>query len=186
MEVGHRLAGCLSPEDTVARLGGDEFALLLEDASDLRGATALAEKVSAEIQRPFVVDGRDVLISASIGVALTGGGSMQPEEVLHNADLAMYQAKAEGRARYELYEPGLSVSTRERLDLQADLRTAGARQELSLRFQPVIALGSMRAGRGRGSRPMGSPAPRRAAARRLHRPLGRDGPDPADGPLDPA
>ena len=145
VEVGHRLAGCLSPEDTVARLGGDEFALLLEDTSDLRGATALAEKVSAEIQRPFVVDGRDVLISASIGVALTGGGSMQPEEVLHNADLAMYQAKAEGRARYELYEPGLSVSTRERLDLQADLRTAGARQELSLRFQPVIALGTMRA-----------------------------------------
>jgi EAL domain-containing protein (putative c-di-GMP-specific phosphodiesterase class I) len=69
---------------------------------------------------------------------------MQPEEVLHNADLAMYQAKAEGRARYELYEPGLNVSTRERLDLQADLRTAGARQELSLRFQPVVALGTMR------------------------------------------
>ena len=144
VEVGHRLAGCLSPEDTVARLGGDEFALLLEDTSDLSGATALAEKVSAEIQRPFVVDGRDVLISASIGVALTGGGSMQPEEVLHNADLAMYQAKAEGRARYELYEPGLNVSTRERLDLQADLRTAGARQELSLRFQPVVALATMR------------------------------------------
>ena len=144
VEVGHRLAGCFSPEDTVARLGGDEFALLLEDTSDLSGATALAEKVSAEIQRPFVVDGRDVLISASIGVALTGGGSMQPEEVLHNADLAMYQAKAEGRARYELYEPGLNVSTRERLDLQADLRTAGARQELSLRFQPVVALGTIR------------------------------------------
>jgi diguanylate cyclase (GGDEF)-like protein len=144
VEVGHRLAGCLSPENTVARLGGDEFALLLEDASDLTGATALADMVSAEIQRPFVVDGRDVLISASIGVALTGGGSMQPEEVLHNADLAMYQAKAEGRARYELYEPGLNVSTRERLDLQADLRTAGARQELSLRFQPVVALGTMR------------------------------------------
>jgi EAL domain-containing protein (putative c-di-GMP-specific phosphodiesterase class I) len=65
---------------------------------------------------------------------------MQPEEVLHNADLAMYQAKAEGRARYELYEPGLNVSTRERLDLQADLRTAGARQELSLRYQPVVTL----------------------------------------------
>ena len=170
VEVGHRLAGCLSPEDTVARLGGDEFALLLEDTSDLHAATALAERVSAEIQRPFVVEGRDVLISASIGVALTGGGSMQPEEVLHNADLAMYQAKAEGRARYELYEPGLSVSTRERLDLQADLRTAGARQELSLRYQPVVALGNMRAGRGRGARPMGSPPPRRAAARRLHRP----------------
>jgi len=144
VEVGHRLAACLSPEDTVARLGGDEFALLLEDASDLNGATALAERVSAEIQRPFVVEGRDVLISASIGVALTGGGSMQPEEVLHNADLAMYQAKAEGRARYELYEPGLNVSTRERLDLQADLRTAGARQELSLRYQPVVALGNLR------------------------------------------
>ena len=144
VEVGHRLAACLSPEDTVARLGGDEFALLLEDTSDLTGATTRAEKVSAEIQRPFVVDGRDVLISASIGIALTGGGSMQPEEVLHNADLAMYQAKAEGRARYELYEPGLSVSTRERLDLQADLRTAGARQELSLRFQPVVALANTR------------------------------------------
>ena len=140
IEVAHRLAACLSPEDTVARLGGDEFALLREDTADLSVATALAERVSAEIQRPFVVDGRDVLISASIGVALTGGGSMQPEEVLHNADLAMYQAKAEGRARYELYEPGLNVSTRERLDLQADLRTAGARQELSLRYQPVVTL----------------------------------------------
>jgi diguanylate cyclase (GGDEF)-like protein len=145
VEVAHRIAACLSPEDTVARLGGDEFALLLEDASDLGAATALAERVSAEIQRPFVVEGRDVLISASIGVALTGGGSMQPDEVLHNADLAMYQAKAEGRARYELYEPALSVSTRDRLDLQADLRSAGARQELSLRYQPVISLASMRA-----------------------------------------
>ncbi|MGH7300066.1 MAG: putative bifunctional diguanylate cyclase/phosphodiesterase, partial [Candidatus Rokuibacteriota bacterium] len=144
VEVGHRVAACLSPEDTVARLGGDEFALLLEDTPDLGAATALAERVSAEIQRPFVVDGRDVLISASIGVALTGGGSMQPEEVLHNADLAMYQAKAEGRARYELYEPGLNVSTRERLDLQADLRTAGARQELSLRYQPVVTLAGIR------------------------------------------
>ncbi|MEX2221869.1 MAG: bifunctional diguanylate cyclase/phosphodiesterase [Candidatus Rokuibacteriota bacterium] len=144
VEVGHRLAACLSPEDTVARLGGDEFALLLEDTSDLSAATALAERISAEIQRPFVVEGRDVLISASIGVALTGGGSMQPEEVLHNADLAMYQAKAEGRARYELYQPGLNISTRERLDLQADLRTASARQELSLRYQPVVTLAGIR------------------------------------------
>ena len=145
VEVGHRIASCLRPEDTVARLGGDEFALLLEDTSDLTGATAVAEKVSAEIQRPFVVEGRDVLISASMGIALTAGGSMQPDEVLHNADLAMYQAKAEGRGRYELYQPGLSVSTRERLDLQSDLRTAGARQELSLRYQPVVALATGRA-----------------------------------------
>jgi diguanylate cyclase (GGDEF)-like protein len=132
VEVGHRIASCLRPEDTVARLGGDEFGLLLEETADLAGATAVAERVSAEIQRPFVVEGRDVLISASIGVALTAGGSMQPDEVLHNADLAMYQAKAEGRGRYELYQPGLSVSTRERLDLQSELRTAGARQELTL------------------------------------------------------
>ena len=145
VEVGHRIASCLRPEDTVARLGGDEFALLLEDTSDLTGATAVAEKVSAEIQRPFVVEGRDVLISASMGIALTAGGSMQPDEVLHNADLAMYQAKAEGRGRYELYQPGLSVSTRERLDLQSDLRAAGARQELSLRYQPVVALATGRA-----------------------------------------
>jgi diguanylate cyclase (GGDEF)-like protein len=145
LEVGHRITSCLRPEDTVARLGGDEFALLLEDTTDLSAATAMAERVSAEIQRPFVVDGRDVLISASIGIALTGGGSMQPEEVLHNADLAMYQAKAEGRARYELYQPDLSISTRERLDLQSDLRTAGARQELTLRFQPVVTLTTVRA-----------------------------------------
>jgi len=145
LEVGHRIASCLRPEDTVARLGGDEFGLLLEDTDDLAGATAVAERVSAEIQRPFVVEGRDVLISASIGIALTRGGSMQPDEVLHNADLAMYQAKAEGRARYELYQPGLSISTRERLDLQSDLRTAGARQELTLRYQPVVTLASIRA-----------------------------------------
>jgi len=145
VEVGHRIAACLRPEDTLARLGGDEFALLLEDTSDLAGATAVAERVSAEIQRPFVVEGRDILISVSIGIALTAGGSMQPDEVLHNADLAMYQAKAEGRGRYELYQPGLNVSTRERLDLQSDLRTAGARQELSLRYQPVVSLATGRA-----------------------------------------
>ncbi len=145
LEVGHRITSCLRPEDTVARLGGDEFALLLEDTADLTAATAMAERVSAEIQRPFIVDGRDVLISASIGIALTGGGSMQPEEVLRNADLAMYQAKAEGRARYELYQPGLSMSTRERLDLQSDLRTAGSRQELTLRYQPVVTLTTIRA-----------------------------------------
>jgi len=145
LEVGHRIASCLRPEDTIARLGGDEFGLLLENTADLAGATAVAERVSAEIQRPFPVDGRDVLISASIGIALTRGGSMQPDEVLHNADLAMYQAKAEGRARYELYQPGLSISTRERLDLQSDLRTAGARQELTLRYQPVVRLSSARA-----------------------------------------
>jgi len=145
VEVGHRVAGCLRPEDTVARLGGDEFALLLEETADLAGATAVAERVSTAIQRPFVVDGRDVLISASIGIALTGGGSMQPDEVLRNADLAMYQAKAEGRARYELYQAGLSVSTQERLDLQSDLRTAGARRELTLRYHPVVALATLRA-----------------------------------------
>ncbi len=145
LEVGHRITSCLRPEDTVARLGGDEFALLLEDTADLSAATAMAERVSAEIQRPFIVDGRDVLISASIGIALTGGGSMQPEEILRNADLAMYQAKAEGRARYELYQPGLSISTRDRLDLQSDLRTAGARQELTLRYQPVVTLTTIRA-----------------------------------------
>jgi diguanylate cyclase (GGDEF)-like protein len=144
VEVGHRIAGCLRPEDTVARLGGDEFALLIEETADLAGAAALAERVSAELQRPFLVDGRDVLISASIGIALTGGGSMQPDEVLHNADLAMYQAKAEGRARYELYQPGLSVSTRERLDLQSDLRAAGVRRELTLRYQPVVTLSTLR------------------------------------------
>ena len=144
-EVAERITTCLRPEDTVARLGGDEFGLLLEDTVELAAATAVAERVSAEIQRPFVVDGPDILISASIGIALTRGGSMQPDEVLHNADLAMYQAKAEGRARYELYQPGLSVSTRERLDLQSDLRTAGARQELSLRYQPVVTLASVRA-----------------------------------------
>jgi diguanylate cyclase (GGDEF)-like protein len=144
-EVAERITACLRPEDTVARLGGDEFGLLLEDTVELAAATAVAERVSAEIQRPFVVDGRDILISASIGIALTRGGSMQPDEVLHNADLAMYQAKAEGRARYELYQPGLSVSTRERLDLQSDLRTASARQELSLRYQPVVTLASVRA-----------------------------------------
>ena len=144
-EVAERITSCLRPEDTVARLGGDEFALLLEDTADLSAATAMAERVSAEIQQPFIVDGRDVLISASIGIALTRGGSMQPDEVLRNADLAMYQAKAEGRARYELYQPGLSISTRERLDLQSDLRTAGARQELSLRYQPVVNLTTIRA-----------------------------------------
>ncbi len=144
VEAGRRLSACLRPEDTIARLGGDEFAILLEDAQDVGAATSVAERIATALQRPFLFDARPVAVSASIGIALSAGRPMRPEDVLRNADLAMYQAKAEGRARYELFSSSLAMPSRDRLELQSDLRRAGEQRELSLRYQPVVDLATRR------------------------------------------
>jgi diguanylate cyclase (GGDEF)-like protein/PAS domain S-box-containing protein len=106
-ETAHRLETCVRPGDTVSRLGGDEFAILLEDMQDARTAIRIAERTQAELARPIPLDGRELRSSASIGIALGGSGHARPEEILRDADLAMYRAKALGRARYEVFDPTL-------------------------------------------------------------------------------
>ena len=138
--VSQRLAACLRPEDTIARLGGDEFAILLEDVKDDKGPTSVADRLTGELQQPFVVEGREVVITVSIGIAMSTARRMTPEDILRDAELAMYHAKGKGKARYEVFDKSMNAPAKERMDLELDLRNAVARGEFILHYQPVVEL----------------------------------------------
>jgi diguanylate cyclase (GGDEF)-like protein/PAS domain S-box-containing protein len=107
--VAGRLRASLRPEDTAARLGGDEFALLLEDLADVGEATRVAKRIADKLRVPFVLDGQETFVTASIGIALGGTTTERPEDLLREADLAMYRAKHSGRARYALFGEAMSA-----------------------------------------------------------------------------
>jgi len=140
VEVGRRIKSCIRPADTVARLGGDEFGILLEGVASVAGATQEAERLAAQFEQPFLVEGREVFITSSIGIALSPSPQTEPEELLRYADLAMYQAKTNGKAHYAVYDGSANVPAVKRLDLEMDLRGAVARGEFVLYYQPVIDL----------------------------------------------
>jgi len=138
IDVSQRLLAGVRDSDTVARLGGDEFAILLEDASDDNGASAVAERVLGSLQHEFSVEGKMLFVGASIGIALAGDESAI--ELLRNADAAMYLAKNRGKGRFELYERSMHATALERLELAADLRHAVERGQLTLHYQPIVDL----------------------------------------------
>jgi diguanylate cyclase (GGDEF)-like protein len=142
--ISQRLSVCLRPEDTIARLGGDEFAILLEDVKDASAAAAVAERLGAELQRPFVFERRELFVTVSIGIALTISRRMTPEDILREADLAMYHAKARGKARHEVFDKSMNKLAQDRLGLELDLRHAITRGDFTLHYQPVVALDSGR------------------------------------------
>ena len=143
-ELARRLADCVRPEDTVARLGGDEFAILLEDLDDVEGATAVAERVAQGLETPFEVEGREIVVTMSAGVALNTRRPISPDELLRDADMAMYRAKSKGRNRCEVFDTDMAAPAIHRLDLELDLRSAVARDEFRLLYQPVVHLESGR------------------------------------------
>jgi diguanylate cyclase (GGDEF)-like protein/PAS domain S-box-containing protein len=138
--VAERLKACLHPEDTVARLGGDEFTILVEDVDGQSGVVRVAERIAESLQRPFALDQYEVVFSASIGIALSGPPQNSPANLLRHADLAMYQAKRKGKARYEAFEPSLGTDALERLRLENELRQALERGEFKVYYQPILAL----------------------------------------------
>ncbi len=142
--AAQRLAGSIRGEDTPARLSGDEFAALLEDVADLDEAIGLARRVQAAFAAPFQIDGVDVFVSASIGVAQAGRDETDAEHVLRRADVAMYVAKARGKGGIERYENSMGTASRERIALQGDLHHAIERGEMRLVYQPIR---DMRSGR---------------------------------------
>jgi diguanylate cyclase (GGDEF)-like protein len=144
IEVSARLRQCLRPADTVARLGGDEFAILLEDVEDLKEVAQVAERIGEVLGPAFIFEGREVFVTASIGLALGHAGLAGPEGIVRNADMAMYQAKSKGKARYEVFEAQAQVPAIDRLDLEIDLRSAIARQEFRVYYQPVVDLATSR------------------------------------------
>ena len=142
--VGQRLEQLLRSEDTVARIGGDEFTVLLEDITSPSQATRVAERITEAFQSPFSVGGQELFITASVGIALSAMGGKRPQEVLQDADVAMYRAKTTGKASYAVFQPSMSAGARARLELENDLRRAIERHEFRVFYQPKVALESGR------------------------------------------
>jgi diguanylate cyclase (GGDEF)-like protein/PAS domain S-box-containing protein len=142
-EVGDRLKSSLRQADTAARLGGDEFAILLEDGGDGVDAAEVAVRILAALEGPFHLEGKEVFVRASIGIASADTSSVGPEgaeELLRNADVAMYMAKEAGKGRYQVFEPAMHDTALRRLELKADLQRAVDNEEFVLHYQPVIEL----------------------------------------------
>ncbi|MGA7833577.1 MAG: EAL domain-containing protein, partial [Acidimicrobiales bacterium] len=137
--VGEELISCLRRSDTAARLGGDEFAILVEDVDNRREALQLAERVMSRLRQPFIVGLHQVSTTASIGVTFGAPGSTS-EQLLRNADLAMYRAKSEGKDRYEEFEDHMHATMLAHLELEADLRRTLLQEELVVHYQPIVDL----------------------------------------------
>ncbi len=141
VEVGQRLGRWIRPGDTAARLGGDEFAVLVENTSETE-IGVLADRILKVLLSPVLVQGKEVVLTGSIGIALSHTGE-DADELLRNADVAMYTAKAAGKGRYRMFEPAMHHAALQRLDLEADLRRAIDEHELFLTYQPICDLSTL-------------------------------------------
>jgi len=139
VDAARRLSACVRTSDLIARLGGDEFAVLVEDAEDVAEIQAIAERIEDSLKRPFVLSGKEVFVSASIGIARTSVGDSS-DDLIRNADVAMYVAKSRGKGQYALFEPQMHAAALERLVVEADLRRAIDRDEFFLQYQPIVLL----------------------------------------------
>jgi len=140
--VGARIASTLRPGDTVARLGGDEFAVLLKKMEDEQIAGRVAERITRQLMSPFAIGGKEISIRASIGIAGLVSGQEAADELIRNADVAMYIAKAKGKARFVHYEATLASAAVERMELEHDMRSALQDKQFVLQYEPVIMLES--------------------------------------------
>ena len=138
--VGRKLADCIRPGDTIARLGGDEFALLLQNIDDPSYTVNVAERIREKLAVPLDIKGHKLFTSVSIGIALGSDDYERPEQVLRDADIAMYEAKGRGNALYEIFDIKLHANILDRMRLVDDLRGAVDNKELTLFYQPIIDL----------------------------------------------
>jgi len=138
--MGQKLSECLRPGDTVARLGGDEFAVLLHNINEVKDAVEVAERIHHKLSAPLLIKEREVFSSVSIGIAMSSEHYERPEQVLRDADIAMYQAKARGSACHEIFDAKMHANILDRLQLEADMRGALDHNEFVLFYQPIIDL----------------------------------------------
>jgi diguanylate cyclase (GGDEF)-like protein/PAS domain S-box-containing protein len=138
--IANKLRACVRPGDTVARLGGDEFTILLDSLKSPDDAIDMARRLLGNLSEQFKLPGREVFITASIGIALSTPGYEHAEDVLRDADTAMYRAKSLGRARYEIFDKGMDAKATDLVQIETDLWCALERDELTLDYQPIVSL----------------------------------------------
>jgi diguanylate cyclase (GGDEF)-like protein/PAS domain S-box-containing protein len=138
--VTRRLESCMRNEDMISRFGGDEFVLFLENIEDVNEATDIANRIQSKLTEPFNLNSHEVFVSASIGIALSSAGYMNVEDILRDADAAMYRAKALGRARYEIFDSEMHANAVNLLQLEADLRRAVKNEEFVVYYQPIVSV----------------------------------------------
>jgi len=140
--VADRLSSFLRSADTIARLGGDEFVILVEDIDGVSEATEIADRVQEELTKPFNIRNHEVYTSASIGIVFDFNGYQSPEDILRDADTAMYRAKRLGKERYELFNPSMRQDVIQRMQVETELRQGFERGEFQVYFQPQVSLES--------------------------------------------
>ncbi len=140
MTMAARLQTCVREGDTVARLGGDEFTVLLEHITDITDAILVAQRIAEQSLTLYTIGDREISVTASIGIALPGEEGESADDLIRNADIAMYEAKRRGKARYEVFAAPMNVRANERLDIEIELQRAIERGEFVLHYQPVVDL----------------------------------------------
>jgi diguanylate cyclase (GGDEF)-like protein len=140
--ASRRLETCLRPGDALARLGGDEFAIFLHGLNDDGQANAIAGRIQDALSAPFSIAGREVFTSASLGIAFGPAHYTNPDEIMRDADTAMYHAKSRGKSRHEVFDAEMHARVRDRLSLENDLRRAVAANDFEVHYQPIVSLAS--------------------------------------------
>ncbi len=140
VHLAQRLKATIRPTDELARLGGDEFAILLEDLHRERDAVDLTERIQRELQKPFQLEGMEVAISASIGITFSTNGYQTSDQIIRDADIAMYKAKSKGKAQYALFDSSLHQQVTSQLKLETELRKALGLGQIYLEYQPICEL----------------------------------------------
>jgi diguanylate cyclase (GGDEF)-like protein len=142
IQVAARLEACVRPGDTVARIGGDEFTMLIDSVHGLQDVLQVAERILKDMATVFQVDSQEIFTTTSIGIALSSPSYEEAEDLIRDADIALYQAKARGKACYAMFQMGMHIHAVARLQLENDLRRAIANQEFCLLYQPIVCLES--------------------------------------------
>ena len=170
IEVAARLRSAAREGDVVARLGGDEFALLAGTLDGPQAAATIADRIVKSMSLPIIVDDHQVMIGASVGIAIAPHDGVDGETLLKKADLALYRAKSEGRGTYHFFEMGMDEALQRRRTLEQGLKLALSRGEFRLVYQPLLSLPDNRIVLLRGAAALGSSRARRGPAARVHPP----------------
>jgi diguanylate cyclase (GGDEF)-like protein/PAS domain S-box-containing protein len=146
VQAAARLRSCIRAEDTLARLGGDEFVVVLEHLTCEADAIPVALSITKEFGRVFALGGRDLTVTVSMGIALSEAGPEEADNLLRDADVALYRAKSDGKARHVVFDASMRINALARLELEHDLRYAIAKDELRVHYQPIVSMASAHVG----------------------------------------